>query len=86
MRTRASLSCTLFVPLLELTRVTYVQALLALPSNIGVTATLELAYKKPTFADQFVVIRAELKELKGRKAWVEGRIEDLNGEVLVEGK
>jgi acyl-CoA thioesterase FadM len=62
------------------------QALLALPNTIGVTATLELAYKKPTFANQFVVVRADLKELKGRKAWVEGHIEDLDGQVLVEGK
>ncbi|KAK4048116.1 Bud site selection protein, Revert to axial protein 1 [Microbotryomycetes sp. JL201] len=61
-------------------------ALIALPTNIGVTATLELSYKKPTFANQFVVIRTELVELKGRKAWVRGHIEDLDGQVLVEAK
>ncbi|ORY47194.1 HotDog domain-containing protein [Leucosporidium creatinivorum] len=61
-------------------------ALLALPTNIGVTATLSLAYKKPTFANQFVVIKTQLVEVKGRKAWVEGRIESLEGEVLVEAK
>jgi hypothetical protein len=62
------------------------QALLALPTNIGVTATLDLAYKKPTFANQFVMIKTELLEVKGRKAWVQGRIESLEGEVLVEAK
>ena len=31
---------------------------------------------------QFVVIRCKLVELKGRKAIVEGRIEDLNGTLL----
>lgn len=62
------------------------QAFFALPSNIGVTATLNVAYKKPTFANQYVVIRAELSESKGRKAWVKARLEDLNGEVLVEAE
>ena len=62
------------------------QAFFALPENIGVTATLNLAYKKPTFADQYVVLRSELVKSKGRKAWVKGTIEDLSGNVLVEAE
>ena len=50
------------------------------------TATLNLAYKKPTFADQYVVLRTHLVDSKGRKAWVKGTIEDLEGNVLVEAK
>ncbi|KDE04803.1 hypothetical protein MVLG_04767 [Microbotryum lychnidis-dioicae p1A1 Lamole] len=61
-------------------------ALQLLPSNIGVTATLSLSYKKPTFADQFVVIRTEFVRQEGRKVWVKGQIEDLEGMVLVQAE
>jgi len=57
-------------------------ALLNLPSKIGVTATLSLSYKKPTMADQWVVIRTKLDRLDGRKAEVYGVLEGENGEVL----
>lgn len=33
---------------------------------------------------QFVVVKVRIEEVKGRKAIVSGRIEDLNGTVLVE--
>lgn len=62
------------------------QALLNLPTNIGVTATLNLKYKKPTFADQYLVVRTELKEQKGRKALVRGRVESVDGDTLVEAE
>ncbi|GAA6025203.1 hypothetical protein JCM11491_004862 [Sporobolomyces phaffii] len=61
-------------------------ALLNLPTNIGVTATLNLKYKKPTFADQYIVIKTRLVAHKGRKAWVEGTIESTDGERLVEAE
>ncbi|BGP43018.1 hypothetical protein JCM10449v2_007033 [Rhodotorula kratochvilovae] len=61
-------------------------ALLNLPTNIGVTATLTMKYKKPTFANQYLVIRTTLTERKGRKAWVQGRIENTEGETLVEAE
>ncbi|BGP65546.1 hypothetical protein NBRC10512_006413 [Rhodotorula toruloides] len=61
-------------------------ALLNLPTNIGVTATLTMKYKKPTFANQYLVIRTELVEQKGRKAWVKGKIESTDGETLVEAE
>ncbi|GAA6049216.1 hypothetical protein JCM3770_003315 [Rhodotorula araucariae] len=61
-------------------------ALLNLPTNIGVTATLTMKYKKPTFANQYLVIRTTLTEQKGRKAWVKGRIENTEGETLVEAE
>lgn len=50
------------------------------------TATLNIAYKKPTFADQFVCIKTKLVEVKGRKAWAKGIVEDLEGNVLVEAE
>ncbi|GAA5910064.1 PaaI family thioesterase [Sporobolomyces salmoneus] len=61
-------------------------ALLNLPTNIGVTATLNLKYKKPTFAAQYIVIKTQLVDQKGRKAWVKGRIENTEGENLVEAE
>ncbi|KAF9561491.1 Thioesterase/thiol ester dehydrase-isomerase [Agrocybe pediades] len=55
-----------------------------LPEKVGVTAQLTLNYRAPTMADQFVVIKTKIDQLKGRKATVTGRVEDLNGTVLVE--
>ncbi|KAF8639387.1 hypothetical protein AX17_001543 [Amanita inopinata Kibby_2008] len=54
------------------------------PEKVGVTANLALNYRAPTQADQIVVIRTKLEDLQGRKARVSGRVEDLNGTLLVE--
>jgi len=61
-------------------------AILAFPSHIGVTANLNLDFRAPTKADQFVVMKTKLIELKGRKAIIHGQIEDLDGKVLVTAK
>jgi len=55
-----------------------------LPEKVGVTARLTLNYRAPTMADQFVVIKTRIEEVNGRKATASGRVEDLNGTVLVE--
>ncbi|KAF8873076.1 mitochondrial protein [Infundibulicybe gibba] len=55
-----------------------------LPEKVGVTAKLSLDYRAPTRADQFVVIKTTLIETKGRKSVVSGRVEDLQGTLLVE--
>ncbi|TID03825.1 UPF0644 protein PB2B4.06 [Colletotrichum higginsianum] len=54
----------------------------ALPHNVGVTARLEINYKKPVQAGTYVVMRARTMRVEGRKAWVEGHLETLaaNGE------
>ncbi|KAJ5832298.1 hypothetical protein N7474_000609 [Penicillium riverlandense] len=49
----------------------------ALPNKIGVTANLNIDYRAPSMANQYVVLRAETVKVEGRKAWVEGRIETL---------
>ncbi|GAA6043930.1 hypothetical protein JCM8097_000905 [Rhodosporidiobolus ruineniae] len=59
-------------------------ALQNLPTNIGVTATLTMNYRKPTFANQYLVVRTELERQEGRKAWVRGQVENTEGEVLAE--
>ncbi|KAL6299462.1 HotDog domain-containing protein [Sparassis latifolia] len=61
-------------------------ALLNLPEKMGVTAYLNLSYRAPTRADQFVVVKTHLIEAKGRKSKVRGRIEDMDGNVLVEAE
>ncbi|KZL86476.1 thioesterase family protein, partial [Colletotrichum incanum] len=54
----------------------------ALPHNVGVTAKLEINYRKPVHAGTYVVLRARTTRVEGRKAWVEGQLETLaaNGE------
>ncbi|KAG5926488.1 hypothetical protein E4U42_003262 [Claviceps africana] len=51
----------------------------ALPHNVGVTANLNIDYRKPTPAGTYLVLRAETTKVDGRKAWVKGRIESLPG-------
>ncbi|KAI1269196.1 Thioesterase/thiol ester dehydrase-isomerase [Xylariaceae sp. FL1019] len=48
-----------------------------LPHKVGVTATLNINYRKPAMADSYYVFRATTTRSEGRKAWVEGRIETL---------
>jgi acyl-coenzyme A thioesterase PaaI-like protein len=62
-----------------------------LPNGVGVTANLNIDYRKPVPACQYAVLRARTVKVEGRKAWVEGHIESLpkNGEepvVMVEAK
>ena len=61
----------------------------ALPNKVGMTASLNINYRKPAPAGAYVVLKAKTVRVEGRKAWVEGRIETLAGEgeqpqVLVE--
>lgn len=62
----------------------------ALPNKVGVTASLTINYRKPCFAGQYVVLKAETTKVDGRKAWVKGRLETLpesgEGEILVEAE
>jgi acyl-coenzyme A thioesterase PaaI-like protein len=63
----------------------------ALPNKVGVTASLNITYKKPCPANSYVVLRAETTKVDGRKAWVKGWIELLGdgveeGEHLVEAE
>ncbi|KAE9396585.1 Thioesterase/thiol ester dehydrase-isomerase, partial [Gymnopus androsaceus JB14] len=59
-------------------------AIMNLPERIAVTATLNVSYRAPTKADQFVVIHTKLDEIKGRKVFVSATAETLDGIRLVE--
>lgn len=63
----------------------------ALPNKVGMTANLNIDYRAPCKAEQFVVLKAKTVKVEGRKAWVEGRLETLpldgsEGKLLVEGR
>ncbi|KAF7978660.1 hypothetical protein HWV62_45182 [Athelia sp. TMB] len=59
---------------------------LSLPGGVGFTASMTVEYRSQTRADQFVAIRTTVARKEGRKAWVEGVLEDLSGKALVEAK
>jgi len=63
----------------------------ALPSKVGMTATLTVDYRAPVVAEQWVVLRGKTTKVEGRKAWVEGYMASLDkegkiGKPLVEGR
>ncbi|KAH8750131.1 thioesterase [Hyaloscypha sp. PMI_1271] len=47
------------------------------PNKKGMTANLNINYRAPVFASNFVVLRANTTKMQGRKIWVEGHIETL---------
>lgn len=49
----------------------------ALPSKVGVTARLEIDFRRPTKCEGFVILKARTEKVEGRKAWVKGRVEAL---------
>lgn len=49
----------------------------ALPNKVGMTANLNINYRKPAPAGTCVVIRAKVNKVVGRKAWVEGCVQTL---------
>lgn len=49
----------------------------ALPNKVGVTANLDINYRKPIPASSYVVLRARTTKVERRKAYVEGRLETL---------
>jgi acyl-coenzyme A thioesterase PaaI-like protein len=62
------------------------QALMNINSHIGVTANLNINYRSPCMADQFVVVRTQLEHKKGRKVQVSGYMETLDGERIAEAR
>ena len=63
------------------------------PSGLGMTANLNIDYRKPALPDRLYVLTAETVRVEGRKAYVEGKItmlleNETEGEkvVVTEGK
>ncbi|KAG0224060.1 hypothetical protein BGW42_005388 [Actinomortierella wolfii] len=59
-------------------------ALPNLPLRIGFTAALNINYRKPVKADQFVMVTAEFERLEGRKGYTKAAIYDMDGNILTE--
>lgn len=59
-------------------------ALMNISTHIGVTANLNINYRSPCMADQFVVVKTRLDEKKGRKVVVSGSMETLEGERIAD--
>ncbi|KAF9974057.1 hypothetical protein BGZ73_002677 [Actinomortierella ambigua] len=59
-------------------------ALPNLPLRIGFTAALNINYRKPVKADQFVMVTAEFERLDGRKGYTKAAIYDMEGNILTE--
>jgi acyl-coenzyme A thioesterase PaaI-like protein len=53
-----------------------------LPNHIGVTASLEIAYKAPFHLPGIVVIKAKVDKSEGRKACVIANVESLEGATI----
>lgn len=49
----------------------------AMPNQVGVTANLNINYRKPTMAGQYLILVAHTTKVEGRKAWAIGHIEPL---------
>ncbi|KAJ5603754.1 hypothetical protein N7537_006710 [Penicillium hordei] len=45
-----------------------------LPSGLGMTANLNVDFRKPALPDRMYVLRTKTVKVEGRKAWVEGRM------------
>ncbi|PWY83726.1 Thioesterase/thiol ester dehydrase-isomerase [Aspergillus sclerotioniger CBS 115572] len=59
------------------------------PSGLGMTANLNVDFRKPAVPDRVYVLRAETVKVEGRKAWVEGEIRvmpEVNGGKGKEGQ
>ncbi|GMG28343.1 unnamed protein product [Aspergillus oryzae] len=47
------------------------------PSGLGMTANLNMDFRKPAVPDRLYVLRADTVNVEGRKAWVEGSLSSL---------
>lgn len=48
-----------------------------LPNRTGFTANLNINYRRPIIANQWVVVRGELEKTEGRKGWSKAWIETI---------
>jgi hypothetical protein len=46
----------------------------AFPSGLGMTANLNVDFRKPALPDRMYVLQVETTKVEGRKAWVQGRM------------
>ena len=49
-------------------------AFLNFPSKMGVTANLNINYKKPCFVNNYILVRCDVSKKEGRKCWVHAKV------------
>ncbi|KAF9971974.1 hypothetical protein BGZ73_004958 [Actinomortierella ambigua] len=67
-----------------LDEITAYTALPNLPGKTGFTANLNINYRHPTIANQFIVADSVLDSQEGRKAFVKASLKTLNGTLLAD--
>ncbi|PLB53304.1 hypothetical protein P170DRAFT_463045 [Aspergillus steynii IBT 23096] len=58
----------------------------ALPKRVAVTLGLNVAYRKAAPTESFYVLKANITKVDNKEAWVEGRLEILDGQGKDEGE
>ena len=53
-------------------------ASLVFGSGVGMTANMNIDFRKPSIPDRMYIYRAEIKRIEGRKAWIVGQMRCLN--------
>ncbi|KAF9354100.1 hypothetical protein BGX34_011224 [Mortierella sp. NVP85] len=67
-----------------LDEITAMTAIPNLPGKSGFTANLNINYRHPCIADQFVIAHSELTSTEGRKAFVKATLKTLQGTLLAD--
>lgn len=55
----------------------------ALPSMVGVTAKLEVNYRRPTYADRYFVMESHVTDNSGRKVFTTGEFREANKDTVL---
>ncbi|KAG0203560.1 hypothetical protein BGX28_004200 [Mortierella sp. GBA30] len=67
-----------------LDEITAMTAIPNLPGKTGFTANLNINYRHPCIADQFIIAHSEVTSLEGRKAFVKATLTTLEGTLLAD--
>ncbi|KAG0219850.1 hypothetical protein BGX33_000151 [Mortierella sp. NVP41] len=67
-----------------LDEITAMTAIPNLPGKTGFTANLNINYRHPCIADQFVVAHSEVTSVEGRKAFVKATLKTVSGTLLAD--
>ncbi|KAK3840706.1 MAG: HotDog domain-containing protein [Linnemannia elongata] len=67
-----------------LDEITAMTAIPNLPGKTGFTANLNINYRHPCIADQFIVAHSEVTSVEGRKAFVKATLKTVSGTLLAD--
>ncbi|KAF9335606.1 hypothetical protein BG006_011119 [Podila minutissima] len=67
-----------------LDEITAMTAIPNLPGKTGFTANLNVNYRHPCIADQFIIAHSEVTSIEGRKAFVKASLKTIDGTLLAD--